>query len=64
MILRQKMQNWEQKSVFTEKRLSKNKIWYAADNHTYMCHIIWAKEFLDLNFNETVIDKILNFHKI
>ena len=35
----------------------------AADNHNYICHIC-AKEFLDLNFNKAVIDKISNFHKI
>ena len=35
----------------------------AADNHNYICHIC-AKEFLDLNFNYAVIDKISNFHEI
>ena len=38
-------------------------MWYAADNHNYMCHIS-AEVFLDLNFNQAVIDKILNFHEI
>ena len=35
----------------------------AADNYNYMCHIC-AKEFLDSNLNEEVIDKISNFHEI
>ena len=35
----------------------------AADNHNYMCRIC-AKELLDLNFNEAVIDKISIFHEI
>ena len=29
----------------------------------YICHTC-AKEFLDSNFNETVTDKIANFHEI
>ena len=35
----------------------------AADNHNNMCHTC-AKEFLDSNFNQAVIDKISNFHEI
>ena len=35
----------------------------SADNHNYMPHIC-AKGFLDSNFNQAVIDKISNFHKI
>ena len=35
----------------------------AADNHNYMCHTC-PKEFLDLNFNEAVIDKMSIFHEI
>ena len=35
----------------------------AADNHNYMCHTC-AKEFLDSNFSEAVIDKISIFHEI
>ena len=38
-------------------------MWCAADNHNYMCRI-YAKGFLDSNFNQAIIDKILNFHKI
>ena len=34
----------------TENQLSRNQMWCAADNHNYMCHI-YAKGFLDLNFN-------------
>ena len=34
----------------TEKRLSRNEMWCAADNHNYMCYIC-AKGFLDSNFN-------------
>ena len=36
---------------------------YAADNYNYMYHTC-AKEFLDWNFNEAVIDKISIFHEI
>ena len=38
-------------------------MWCAVDNHNYMHHIC-AKGFLDLSFNEVVIDKISNFHEI
>ena len=31
---------------FTENQLGRNEMWYAEDNHSYMCHI-WAKGFLD-----------------
>ena len=34
----------------------------ATDNQNYMCHTC-AKEILDSNLNEVVIDKISNFHK-
>ena len=34
----------------TENRLERNKIWFAKDNHSYMCHIC-EKGFLDSNFN-------------
>ena len=47
----------------TENRLRKNETWGAADNYNYMCHIC-VKGFLDSNFNQAVIDKILIFHKI
>ena len=47
----------------TENRLSRNETWCAADNHNYKCHIR-LKAFLDSNFNQAVIDKISNFHKI
>ena len=43
-----------------ENRLSRNKMWCAADDHNSMCHIC-AKGFLDSNFNQAVIDKISNF---
>ena len=33
-------------------------MWCVANNDNYMCHIC-AKEFLDSNFNEAVIDKKL-----
>ena len=36
----------------------------AADNLKYMSHTTYAKEILDSNFNEAVIDKLSNFHKI
>ena len=35
----------------------------AADNHNYMCHIC-AREFLDSNFNQAVIDKYPIFSKL
>ena len=35
----------------------------AADNHNYVCYMC-AKELLDSNFNEAVIDKISNCHEI
>ena len=35
----------------------------AAGNDNYMCHTC-AKEFLDSNFNEAVIDKVSIFHEI
>ena len=47
----------------TETQLSRNEIRCAANIHNYMCHIC-AKGFLDLNFNQAVLDKIPNFHEI
>ena len=47
----------------TENRLSLNEMCCAADNRNYMCHTC-AKEILDSNFNEAVIDKIPIFHAI
>ena len=47
----------------TKNRLSRNEMWCAADNHNHICHMC-AKGFLDLNFNQAVIDKISNFHEI
>ena len=38
-------------------------MWCAADIRNYTCHIC-AKGFLDLNFNQAVINKISNFHEI
>ena len=35
----------------------------AVDIHNYMCHTC-AEEFLDSNFNKTVIDKLFNFQEI
>ena len=46
----------------TENQWSWNKICCAADNHNNMCHTC-AKEFLDLNFNYAIIDKISNCPK-
>ena len=37
-------------------------MWGAAGNHNYICHIC-AKGSLNLNFDQTVIDKISNFPK-
>ena len=47
----------------SENRLSFNEMCYAAANHNYMCHTC-AKEFLNSNFNEAVIDKISIFNEI
>ena len=44
-------------------QLGRNEIWYAKDNHSYMCHIC-AKGILDSNFNYNVIGKISIFHEI
>ena len=44
----------------TENRSKRNKIWFAEDNHSYVCHIC-AKGFLDSNFNQAAIDKISIF---
>ena len=58
------MQNCEVKSLFNENWLTRNEIWCAADNHTYMCHIC-TKGFLDSNFKSSCwqnTDKISNFH--
>ena len=49
--------------ILTENRLSRNEMLCVADNHNNMCHLC-AKGFLDLNFNQAVIDKISNFHEI
>ena len=38
-------------------------MWCVSDNHSNMCHIC-AKELLDSNFNEAVIDKIPIFQEI
>ena len=53
---------WKGNLHLTENRLSRNKMWCAADSNNYMCHVC-AKDFLDSNFNQAVIDKISNFHK-
>ena len=47
----------------TENRLSTKQVWFAADNHNYMCHMC-AKEFLDSNFKKAVIDKTSTFHEM
>ena len=41
---------WKGNLCLTENRLEKNEIWFAEDNHSYMCHIC-AKGLLDSNFN-------------
>ena len=41
----------------TKNRFERNEIWFAEDDHSFMCHIC-AKGFLNSNFNEAVIDKI------
>ena len=47
----------------TENQLSWNEMCCASDNCKYMCHT-FAKEFLNSNFNEAVIDKISIFQDI
>ena len=39
-------------------------MWCTADNHNNMCHIIYAKGFLDLNYNQAVIGKYQIFTKL
>ena len=46
-----------------EHRFSRKEMWCAVVNHNYMGHIC-AKGFLDLNFNQAVIDKISIFYEI
>ena len=58
-----KTQNCEEKSLFNWKSISRNEMWCAADNHNYM-YFIWAKGFLDTNFNQAFIDKLSNFQEI
>ena len=41
----------------TENRLSRIKMWCAADDHNYMCHIC-AKELLGSNFNYEISMKL------
>ena len=36
--------------ILTDNWLGRNEVWYAEDNHSYMCHIC-PKWFLDQNFN-------------
>ena len=38
-------------------------MWCTVDDHNHMCRIC-AKELLDSNFYEAVIDKISNFNEI
>ena len=38
-------------------------MWWAADNYNYLCHI-YAKGFLNSNFNEAIIEKISNFNEL
>ena len=47
----------------TENRLNRYEMWCAVDNYNHMFHIS-AKGFLDLNFNQAVIDKRSNFHEM
>ena len=44
----------------TENQFSRNEMWCV--NHNHMHHI-YAKGFLDSNFNQAVIDKISSFHE-
>ena len=45
----------------TENQLSRNKMWCAEDNHTYMCHII--KQFLTKYQFFTKLPQISHIHK-
>ena len=54
---------WKGNLYLTENRFSRNEMWCAVVNHNYMRHIC-AKQFLDANFNEAVIDKISIFQEI
>ena len=50
-------------NLYLTENWLEREIWFAEDNHSCMCHI-YAKGFLDSNFNEAVIDKISIFHEI
>ena len=54
---------WKGNLFSTENRLGRKEMWRAADNHNDMCHIR-AKGILNSYFNQAVVDKISNFHKI
>ena len=54
---------WRWQKYHHRGTLSRNKMWRAADNDNYMCHIC-AKGLFELNFDYAVIDKISNFHEI
>ena len=58
-----KMQKTGKGSLYlTENQFSRNEMWCAADNQNFICQTC-AKEVLDSNFNEAVIDKISNFQE-
>ena len=54
------MQNLERGSALTENRFSRNETWCAVDNMCHMC----AKQKLDSNFNQVVIEKMSINHEI
>ena len=57
MILREQTQSCEGNPYLTENRLSKNKMWCAADNRNDTCYTD-ANIFLDSNFSDAVINKV------
>ena len=61
MILPEKTLNLEGK--LTKNRQGKNKICCKVDNHSFMIKIC-AKEFLDSNLNQAVINKISIFTEV
>ena len=64
MILRWKRKIRKRDLHLNGDRLSRNETWCAVHDHNYyMCHIC-AKGFLDSNFNQAILDKISDFHKI
>ena len=58
------MQNWEGKSLFNWKIGEVETKYGVRKINIVICVTYVQKDFIDSNFNQAVIDKISNFHKI